>query len=435
MKIAVIGAGQGGLYAAALLAEKGFDVTVYEKEKEDAIGIDWFDGVSTKLFNDLGIEVPADSFKGHPVSFIGPGSDKPLYIWTTEDGMDWSVNRHSFTKQLIAEARSKGAEVIFDTVVDGLLFRNSFVAGIVIGKKEIEADLVIDSSGMFSPFRQSLPVRAQITPMPDEDDVFNVYRGIYSQSAEHPELPENRLFQMFLKYQGKKSISWCGVEPSGELNVLVGMIGNMTNADFSELYEHLLADNPIIGSVIDGRSANCTIPVRYPLSCFSYHGYTAIGDAAFMTIPIMGSGIENSLRAAKMLAETIIEDNSVKMETLWKYQAKYYRSVGAICFLLDWCKRGLLESDNGELRKFMESGAVRDEDIKAVMSGNIGDIPLSEWIRKPGKFLASHAFLGGVLKYAAKGLKAAAVALSIPKEYDAVKVNQWIYRMEDAMKR
>lgn len=435
MKIIVIGAGQGGLRAAALLAEKGIDISIYEKCSEEEIGFDWFDGITTKMFDDLGIAVPSDSFKGSPVSFIGPGSDKPLYIWCTPEGMDWSVNRKSFTAQLVAEARAKGAKIFFGKTVESLIFAGSSVSGIVADGESIYSDLVIDSSGMYSPFRQAVSSRARITAMSDEEDVFNVYREICEQVPDFPELPANRKFQMFLKYQGKSSISWCGVEPSGELNVLVGMIGKMTDEDFDMLYSHLREDNPIIGGIKNGRCAKTAIPVRYPLTRFSFHGYTAIGDAAFMTIPIMGSGIENSIRAGQMLAETVIENNSVSIETLWKYQVKYYRSAGAVCFLLDWAKRGLLATDNAELKKFMESGAVRDEDIKAVMSGNIGEIPLGEWLAKPAKFLASHSFVGGLMKYIVKGLRAAAVAYSIPSEYDTLKVNQWVYRAENAMKR
>lgn len=434
MKITVIGAGQGGLRAAALLSAKGCDVSIYEKCSEEKIGIDWFDGVSTKFFEDLKIDVPADSFKGSAVSFVGPLSDKPLYLWSEPDAMDWSVNRHSFTKQLISEARANGVKFFFGTEVEKLIYGNSSVLGIVAAGEEILSDLVIDSSGMFSPFRQSVSERTGITAQPAESDIFNVYRGIYNQTPGFPALPDNKKFQMFLKYQGMRSISWCGVEPSGELNVLVGMIGKMDSDDFSRLYSALLSDNPIIGTVIEGRSAKAAIPVRYPLTRFSYPGYTAIGDAAFMTIPVMGSGIENSIRAGQMLAEAVIGDKSAGIETLWKYQVKYYRSVGAICFLLDWCKRGLLETDNGELKKFMESGAVRDEDIKAVMSGSISQIPLSEWAKKPGRFFASRKFINGLLRYALKGAYAAAVALSIPEKYDPIKVSQWVYRAEEAMK-
>ena len=42
-KIIVAGAGHGGLTAAGLLAEKGFDVTIYERGQKGKLGYDWTD--------------------------------------------------------------------------------------------------------------------------------------------------------------------------------------------------------------------------------------------------------------------------------------------------------------------------------------------------------------------------------------------------------
>lgn len=42
-KIIVAGGGHGGIAAAALLAEHGFDVTVYEKNRREDMGYDWTD--------------------------------------------------------------------------------------------------------------------------------------------------------------------------------------------------------------------------------------------------------------------------------------------------------------------------------------------------------------------------------------------------------
>ena len=41
--IVVAGLGHGGIVAAALLSEKGYDVTVYEKGSEGTLGHDWTD--------------------------------------------------------------------------------------------------------------------------------------------------------------------------------------------------------------------------------------------------------------------------------------------------------------------------------------------------------------------------------------------------------
>lgn len=42
-RIVVVGAGHGGLIVAAKLAKSGFDVSLYEKNKESGLGHDWED--------------------------------------------------------------------------------------------------------------------------------------------------------------------------------------------------------------------------------------------------------------------------------------------------------------------------------------------------------------------------------------------------------
>ena len=49
-KIIIAGAGHGGLIAGSLLAEKGYDVTVYERHIRDDLGYDWEDSVEKKIF-------------------------------------------------------------------------------------------------------------------------------------------------------------------------------------------------------------------------------------------------------------------------------------------------------------------------------------------------------------------------------------------------
>ena len=55
--ILIAGTGHGGLVAGALLAQSGFDVTVVEKERREALGHDWEDRFTFSLLCDiLGIQ-------------------------------------------------------------------------------------------------------------------------------------------------------------------------------------------------------------------------------------------------------------------------------------------------------------------------------------------------------------------------------------------
>ena len=49
-KIIVAGGGHGGIAAGMLLAKKGFDVTVYEKNSRENMGHDWTDIFDKKGF-------------------------------------------------------------------------------------------------------------------------------------------------------------------------------------------------------------------------------------------------------------------------------------------------------------------------------------------------------------------------------------------------
>ena len=55
-KIIVAGAGHGGLTAAALLAQSGYDVTVYEKNAREDMGYDWHDVFDVPSLVEAGLE-------------------------------------------------------------------------------------------------------------------------------------------------------------------------------------------------------------------------------------------------------------------------------------------------------------------------------------------------------------------------------------------
>ena len=60
-KIVVAGGGHGGIATAMLLAKRGYDVTVYERNTKGKMGYDWTDIFDRKGWTAVGIPMPDES--------------------------------------------------------------------------------------------------------------------------------------------------------------------------------------------------------------------------------------------------------------------------------------------------------------------------------------------------------------------------------------
>ncbi len=388
MKIAVIGAGHGGLQVAKVLAEKGIDVTVYEKNEKEMLSYDWYDDVENIVFSQLDIPLPEGSTKTEHVSFVLPFLKKPFRVVASEKTRERHIDRRKFAMLLADRAEAAGADVHYGEKVLSLLFgKGGEVLGIRTEKAEAYCDLVVDSSGVESPFRVSLPQAWGVTGEIDKDLCFHVYRGFYS-AAEGIAPPADFPKKLYLKHLNEKGISWCIYEPDGLVNVLIGRMGGLSEETFARAFGKLKEANPIIGDTVVRGGDFCLIPIRRPLTRMSGAGYVAIGDAAFMTMPLIGSGIANSLRAGEILGRVIADSGDVSPETLWKYQVEYYKTVGGGHFMINSMKNVLLDID----------------------------------IEHPFRPKAVFSLLGGLRR----GLRAKKWALAIPETYDGERIRLWL---------
>lgn len=433
-KIVIIGAGHGGMQAAKVLSAGGNDVTVYEKCDIDHLSRDRWDTIELKVFDDLGIPLPEGSFKDNACAFTAPFSKKTLVLDLVPEKRDWTVDRRVLSVQLVRAAEEKGTKFVFETEVEKLILDNTSVKGIVVDGKEVYADLVIDASGVYSPFRENLPARFGITPRPADEDVFFTWDAFF-EHKDGVELPENYGFLMHLKYMGEKCISWCVPEFEDKFAAFIGKAGGLTEEEFDRLYSQLREDYPWLGDKKLRGGDFAAIPIRYPLTRMFANGYVAVGDSAFMPIPLLGCGVGNSLRAGQMLGEAIVKAGSVSNEALWDYQVNYFKKIGASNCLIEFVKRYLLGCDNEQLKAFFESDIITNEELKAILDGNLSVLSAKGIAEKIKKACESREFLGGMIGAALKGVKAMAVALSIPKKYSSIKATQWISKMENAMKK
>ncbi len=424
-KIIIIGAGHGGLQAANVLSENGFEVTVFEKQSRECLGYDWCDDVEPSVFDELSIPLPDGACHPDALSFVAPFSTKPLFVYSKEETREWHIDRREFLNLLVNRAEESGCSIHFNSSVNNLIIENGKVCGIECDNEKYYCDLVIDSSGMYSPFRGQLPESYNITPDLKADEYFSVYRAFFSAS-ENVKMPEKHRKKLYLKHLGEKGISWCICEKNGMINVLIGRVGEMSNETFENAMTELRKDNPIIGEKLLRGGKFATIPIRYPLTKMVGDGYAAIGDCAFMTIPLIGSGIANSLRAGQILGEKIAKHGNTDVDTLWEYQKEYYKKIGAEHFTVDSLKRALLDADSNDIKYIFECGVLTEEDMLAISNG--GSFKIS--IGKIFKVLRRPNFVGKLLKAAIKGIAAQKSALKIPEKYDEKTIAEWQKKCE-----
>jgi len=435
-KIIVAGAGHGGLAAAALLAKAGFDVTVYERSKEGTLGYDWTDIFAPSALKAIGIELP-------PSDQYTPDSDRTFYSFNQriplkqtipDDKHEIKIERKFLYSVLTENALKYGVKFSYDCNITAPILYGNRVAGIKTSKGDFYADLIIDAAGMESPVRKNLPDMCGIEHSVGPFEQFYVYRAFYNRPAEVEPTGD---YNVYFYPNGHLGIAWV-VSEAEYTDLLLGRFVPFTLDEAETDIEFLRKSNPVLGDTVLRGGEFVRIPVRQPLSVMVCDGYAAIGDSAFMTIPIIGSGIANSFKAARMLADTILADNegAFSADTLWNYQLRYYDEIGAGLASVSCVKTLLTKLTPDELDKIFETGMITAEDFtinsdNSNISTMLSMTPLEaknrlHELRKDGKL--TKKFLSVVLRVG----KATAATKIMPKKWNRSSVFEWSKKYKKA---
>lgn len=360
-RIIVAGAGHGGLVAAKYLAEYGYDVTVFEAKAEEDLGYDQYDSVHLDGFEKAGVPIP-EAYKVHRtgLAFAIPGSDlPPLVQGVKEDTFNVEIDRKALYRHLLEPAKAAGVKMKFGCRVLAPILLGSRVAGLKTEAGDFYADLVIDAAGVYSPVRMQLPEHFGILREPKKYDVLHPYRAFYRRVPEAGE-PEN-VYTVSLLPSPICGIMWAIVKQD-TVDVLVAAMEDVSDAQIEQKICELKAATPQIGEFLRGGRLP-DIPVRQPLSLLVADGYAAIGDSAFMTVPLKGSGVGHAMRAGKILAEAVAEDvhGLWNRETLWKYQTRFYEEIGSGSALMAIIKNELPAVTTEDLDYFFRENLISSE--------------------------------------------------------------------------
>ena len=438
-RIIVAGAGHGGLVAAYHLAVNGEDVTVYEKHKRDDLGYDWQDSFEYKSFSYADLPIPETGMKDRvPMTFVP--STNP-YICFSQPKTSGKFSLHMFRKDiyshLISLCEKVGVKFQYKTNIKSAIIFGNRICGIKTDKGDYLGDLVIDAAGMYSPVKNSLPDYLAVQKEFADCEVLHAYRAYFKKNTDFPE-PENE-YQVLFSEDGNTGLGWI-VNKEKYYDILIGRFGDFSIDMADRAVENLRADFPFIGKKILHGGSIADIPVRQPLAVFIADGYAAVGDSACMTIPVIGSGLTNSIMAGKILADTVIadENKTYSANVLWEYEKNYYKEIGNTCSAFALFKVFMNSLEPEDIIFLIEEEILTTDDI----SFNVNDSSIVEMLLSGGfniptlftkakKLKNNDELFKKIVSLASNAAKLKTVKVSFPNEYNIEDVKKWSEKYEN----
>ncbi len=317
--VIVVGGGPAGSTTGALLAEKGHDVLILEKEKfpryhvgESLMPFCYFPLERLGLVDRL---MESANPRKYCVQFVRQDGflSQPFYFFQHFDhpsSTTWQVWRSEFDKMILDKARENGASVLEETQAKSLIKSENRVEGVVVeskdlGELELRAPLVIDASGRdcFVAHKEKWMVR---DPELKKIALWTYYKG----AKRDPGLDEGATTVAYLPGKG-----WFWYIPlSGDM-VSVGIVAehqylfNGTTKDHAEIFQREVQNNEWIKEhLAEGEQTGeyrVTGDYSYRNRYCAIDGLALAGDALGFLDPVFSSGVFLALKSGVMLADEV----------------------------------------------------------------------------------------------------------------------------------
>lgn len=365
-KIIVAGAGSGGIAAAIKLAREGLDVTIYEKLPKEKIGMPQNDVFESDTFSYAGLSMPKNyNPSKNSLTFVPLEAETQRITLPCAEKPSVSMDRKELFNHLFYLAEESGVKFIFNCEIISPLILGNRVVGIKTSYGEIYGDLVIDSCGIDSPLRKNLPKHMGINREIKKYDEVYTYRAYFERdlTAPQPETPYN----LIIKENGSVGFSWVVTEEA-RVDVLICRFSPLDNTQVLKELQKLSTDYPHISKNFIQGGLFCKIPVCNPLAVLVADGYAAVGDSAFMTYAVKGSGITYAIKAGSMLADTVLLDKNsfYTAETLWEYNKRFFKEIGFTAGRISVLKNMLTYITAQEVNDVFNAGIFTSEDFKMI---------------------------------------------------------------------
>lgn len=424
-KIIIVGANQTGILSAYLLAKLGHEVVVYEKKARGDVAYPWHDDMTPSAFERIGIDMPPHDMycNNRDILFISPDKQTKLPVDFKMEGRDISIWRRPLNDWLYNMAKDI-VTFVYERAAVGCIIDNDWVKGVTLDNGEsVEADLVVDCSGVNSSLRKGLPKEWMIPSDVNSDNIFVIKRFFFKRNDVEP---VNLRMNLYLKHLGENGISWCIDHPENDtIDVLIGRTRQLSDETVDRALTDIKQDYEAIGDELAFGGDKAIIPVQRAISLMVANGYCVLGDSAFMTIPMIGSGMATSMIGAKILSEVLQEKQDFSRENLYRYQVRFMQEVGAANSGIDILKNWLLSIPARDIDFLFGKKIISEKELSSVGDASGIKLGLKDILTKLVNGITRIPLLLSLVGALNRMEKQISIAKSIPTEWDEKAFARW----------
>ncbi|NVM31830.1 MAG: NAD(P)/FAD-dependent oxidoreductase [Candidatus Helarchaeota archaeon] len=351
--IIVSGSGPAGSIAAKIAAENGLKTLVLERHSLEPRFEKPCGGSMPKLvFTDFNIP-PEKVAEKEIVGNIIVAPNRNEYVLEVPGELyGWNVKRSVFDKYLCQGAIDSGAEVMENTLVNELIFKNRQVIGIKAkyeGKiKEFFSNLTIAADGVGSKIVVEAGLRNKWDVKKDLGRCAVAFVSNYNLKNEKKDSKYN---QFYLSNEiAPNAYGWVFPLSGNLVNVGIG-IHKLTDANPMDYLRKFInwvgIKNKFDNPKIEWKS-NYPVPVSGIKGKTFTDGLIAVGDSAGFVSPWLGEGIYFAMWTGKFAAETAIEAHEKEdfsKNSLKIYKKKYTKKKFPSIFSAHKAFRALIMTD------------------------------------------------------------------------------------------
>ncbi len=319
--VIVIGGGPAGSTTATLIAQSGYRVQLFEREKFPRFHI----GESLipetywvlKRLNMLPKMQASCFVKKFSVQFVNANgkASAPFYFWDNkphECSQTWQVVRSEFDQMMLENARDHGVIAHEGVRVLDVIFEDSRAVGVKIkaadgSVHELRATVIVDATGQSGLLQNKLKLRVW-DPILNKGAIWTYFEGAYRDTGKDEGAT--------VVIQTPNKLGWFWNIPLHNDRLSLGVVapfdylfkGRGSHEEvFNEEVENCPAVKERIASAKRVTGYFATKDYSYRATRWAGDGWVTVGDAFGFLDPLYSSGVLLALKSGEMAADAIVE--------------------------------------------------------------------------------------------------------------------------------